>query len=46
VVLEVSTIGLASACVGTLTKEVEALKETVRKRDEALSGTGREIETL
>jgi chromosome segregation ATPase len=39
-------IGLASARVGTLTKEVETLKETVRERDEALSGTGREIEML
>jgi chromosome segregation ATPase len=29
-----------------LTKEVETLKETVQKRDEALSGTGQEIETL
>jgi chromosome segregation ATPase len=39
-------IRLASAHVGTLTKEVKTLKETIRKRDEALSGTGREIETL
>jgi predicted nucleic acid-binding Zn-ribbon protein len=39
-------IGLASTHIGTLTKEVEALKETIRKRDEALSGTGREIEML
>jgi chromosome segregation ATPase len=39
-------IGLASACIGTLTKEVETLKETARKRDKALSSTGREIETL
>jgi hypothetical protein len=29
-----------------LTKEVETLKEIIRKRDEALSGTGQEIETL
>jgi hypothetical protein len=33
-------IELASARVGTLTKEVKTLKETIRKRDEALSGTG------
>jgi hypothetical protein len=39
-------IGLASAHVGTLTEEVEMLKETIRERDEALSGTGWEIETL
>jgi chromosome segregation ATPase len=39
-------IGLASARVGTLTKEVETLKGTMRERDEAPSGTGREIETL
>jgi chromosome segregation ATPase len=30
----------------TLKNEVMALKETIRARDEALSGTGREIETL
>jgi chromosome segregation ATPase len=39
-------IGLASVRVETLTKEVEVLKETIRKRDEALLSTGREIETL
>jgi chromosome segregation ATPase len=39
-------IGLASARIRTLTKEVMTLKETIRERDEALSGTGREIETL
>jgi proteasome lid subunit RPN8/RPN11 len=39
-------IGLVSAHVKTLTKEVTTLKGTVQKRDEALSGTGREIETL
>jgi chromosome segregation ATPase len=39
-------IGLASARVGTLTEEVESLKETIQERDEALSGTGWEIETL
>jgi chromosome segregation ATPase len=39
-------IGMASACVGTLEDEVAMLKGTVRERDKALSGTGREIETL
>jgi chromosome segregation ATPase len=39
-------IGLASARVGTLIEEVETLKGTVRERDEALSGTDREIKTL
>jgi chromosome segregation ATPase len=39
-------IGLASARVGTLTKEVKMLKETIQKRDEALSGSGQEIEML
>jgi chromosome segregation ATPase len=39
-------IRLATARVGTLTKEVTTLKETVRERDEALSSTGQEIETL
>jgi chromosome segregation ATPase len=39
-------IGLASTHIGTLTKEVTTLKETIRERDKALSGTGREIETL
>jgi chromosome segregation ATPase len=39
-------IGLASAHIGTLTEEVETLKETIRERDEALLGTGREIEML
>jgi chromosome segregation ATPase len=38
-------IGQVSSCVGTLTEEVNTLKETVRERNEALSGTGREIET-
>jgi chromosome segregation ATPase len=39
-------IGLVSARLETLESEVVALKETVRSRDEALSDTGREIETL
>jgi hypothetical protein len=39
-------IRMASAHVGTLEDEVAMLKGTVRERDEALSGTGREIETL
>jgi chromosome segregation ATPase len=39
-------IGLASARIGTLTEEVEMLKETIRERDEALLGTSREIEML
>jgi chromosome segregation ATPase len=39
-------IGLVSAHVGTLKNEVTTLKGTVRERDEALSGTGREIEML
>jgi uncharacterized protein (DUF3084 family) len=39
-------IGMAFARVGTLEDEVTTLKGTVRERDEALSGTGREIETL
>jgi chromosome segregation ATPase len=39
-------IGLVSARVVTLTEEVAALKDTVREGDEALSGTGREIERL
>jgi chromosome segregation ATPase len=39
-------IGMASACVRTLEDEVVTLKGTVRERDEALSGTGREIEAL
>jgi chromosome segregation ATPase len=39
-------IGLVSAHVGTLESEVTMLKGTVRERDKALSGTGREIETL
>jgi peptidoglycan hydrolase CwlO-like protein len=39
-------IRLVSACLETLKNEVMALKETVRARDEALSGTGREIEML
>jgi hypothetical protein len=36
----------ASARVGTLTEEVKTLKGIVRERDDALSGIGREIETL
>jgi prefoldin subunit 5 len=39
-------IGMASACVRTLEDEVVTLKGTVRERDKALSGTGREIEAL
>jgi chromosome segregation ATPase len=39
-------IGMASARVGTLENEVVTLEGTVRERDEALSGTGWEIETL
>jgi hypothetical protein len=39
-------IGLAFARVGTLAKEVETLKDTIRKRDESLSGTGQEIKML
>jgi chromosome segregation ATPase len=39
-------IGMASARVGTLENEVRILKGTIQERDEALSGTGREIETL
>jgi chromosome segregation ATPase len=39
-------IGMASARVGTLEDEVATLKGTVQERDEALSGTGREIEML
>jgi uncharacterized protein (DUF3084 family) len=39
-------IWMASAHVGTLEDEVVTLKGTVRERDEALSGTGREIEAL
>jgi chromosome segregation ATPase len=35
-----------SARVETLESEVVMLKETVRVRDEALSGTGQEIEAL
>jgi hypothetical protein len=37
---------MASAHVRTLEDEVVTLKGTVRERDEALSGTGREIEVL
>jgi chromosome segregation ATPase len=37
---------MASAHVGTLENEVMALKRMVRERDEALSGTGQEIEML
>jgi chromosome segregation ATPase len=39
-------IGMTFARVGTLENKVTMLKGTVRERDEALSGTGREIETL
>jgi chromosome segregation ATPase len=39
-------IGLVSAHIWTLKNEVVTLKGTVRERDEALLGTGREIETL
>jgi chromosome segregation ATPase len=35
-----------SAHIETLESEVVTLKETVRARDKALSGTGREIEAL
>jgi uncharacterized protein (UPF0335 family) len=37
---------MASARVRTLEDEVVTLKGTVRERDEALSGTGQEIEAL
>jgi chromosome segregation ATPase len=37
---------MAFAHVGTLEDEVVTLKEKIRERDEALSGTGREIEAL
>jgi chromosome segregation ATPase len=37
---------MTSARVETLENEVAMLKGIVRERDEALSGTGREIETL
>jgi hypothetical protein len=39
-------IRMVSAHVGTLKNKVVTLKGAVRERDEALSGTGREIETL
>jgi chromosome segregation ATPase len=39
-------VGMASARVRTLEDEVVKLKGTVRERDEALSGTGQEIEVL
>jgi predicted nucleic acid-binding Zn-ribbon protein len=39
-------IGMASARVGTLEDEVATLMGLVRERDEALSGTSREIEAL
>jgi uncharacterized coiled-coil DUF342 family protein len=39
-------IGLVYARLKTLESEVMMLKEIIRSRDEALSGTGREIETL
>jgi chromosome segregation ATPase len=38
-------IRLVFARVETLTEEVETLKDTVRERDKALSGTDREIKT-
>jgi chromosome segregation ATPase len=37
---------MASAHVGTLEDEVATLKGMVRERDEALLGTGQEIEAL
>jgi uncharacterized protein (UPF0335 family) len=37
---------MTSARVRTLENEVATLKGTVRERDEALSGTGREIKML
>jgi hypothetical protein len=37
---------MASARVGTLEDEVVTLKGTIRERDKALLGTGREIEVL
>jgi uncharacterized protein (UPF0335 family) len=37
---------MASTRIRTLEDEVVTLKGTVRERDEALSGTGREIEAL
>jgi hypothetical protein len=37
---------MASACVRTLESEVVTLLGTVRERDEALSGAGREVEAL
>jgi hypothetical protein len=37
---------MASARVGTLENEVVTLSRAVRERDEALSGTGRELEVL
>jgi hypothetical protein len=39
-------VGMASARVRTSEDEVVTLKGTVRERDEAPSGTGREIEVL
>jgi hypothetical protein len=39
-------VRMASAHVRTLEDEVVTLKGTVRERDEALLGTGREIEVL
>jgi chromosome segregation ATPase len=39
-------IGMSFAHVGTMKDEVEALKGTVRERDEALLGTSQEIEML
>jgi chromosome segregation ATPase len=37
---------MASAHIRTLENKVATLKGTVRERDEALSGTGQEIEAL
>jgi uncharacterized protein (UPF0335 family) len=37
---------MVSAHIGTLENEVATLKGTVRERDEALSGIGREIKML
>jgi chromosome segregation ATPase len=39
-------VGMASTHIRTLEDEVVTLKGTVQERDEALSGTGREIEAL
>jgi chromosome segregation ATPase len=39
-------VGIASARIRTLESEVVTLSGTVRERDEALSGAGREVEVL